>query len=65
MCVEQLGYAPVRVGAIRHLGGRRLTDGVRASTTLQELQLEGDAGAVGSIGDRRMIRAHDASLDTD
>ena len=65
VCVEQLGYAPVRVGAIRHLARRRLTDGVRASTTLQELQLEGNAGAVGSIGDHRMIRAHDASLDTD
>ena len=48
VCVEQLGYAPVRVGAIRRLAAGRLRSGcVAAATTLEELRID-------AISDKRV-----------
>ena len=41
VCVEQLGYAPVRVGAIRRLAAERLRSGcLAAATTVEELGVD-------------------------
>ena len=41
VCVEQLGYAPVRVGAIRRLAAEGLRSGcLAAATTVEELGVD-------------------------